>query len=167
VDGWFLDVMYLAGRLGIWMTRAEYFGIAAVAGLCVAVLAVVHHYRRPWAPAVNAAYGLCVGWMLAFGPSSEQVTYILAAPAVAGSLFLAWRHPNPVWFRAVLTTAAVMLAGTQFELLFPGPHRFKLYGAHPAALLLYLAAVGLNGFGYHSREAARPAQEPAPLRRAA
>jgi hypothetical protein len=165
--GWFLDAMYLADQLGLTMTRGDYFRVAFVAAGCVAATCVLHRLRRPAIPAVNTAYGLCVGWMLVFGPSSEQVTYILAAPAVAGATFLAWYFPNPVWFRAVLTAAAVLLAGTQFELLFPGPHRFKLYGAHPAALLLYLLAVGRQGFGYPRTAESAPIAQPVPLGRAA
>jgi hypothetical protein len=165
--GWFLDAMYLADKFGLVMTRGEYFRLAAGAAVCVAVVCARHRVCRPGLAAVNAAYGLCVGWMLAFGPSSEQVTYILAAPAVAGATFLAWYFPNPVWLRAVLSIAAGLLAGTQFELLFPGPHRFKLYGAHPAALLLYLLAVGRQGFGYPRAVEADSVSEPVPLRRAA
>jgi hypothetical protein len=168
VEGWFVDVMYLAGRFGVGMTRAEYWALSAAAAGCVAGLVLLHRNRGDWTREVNTAYGMCVGWMLAFGPSSEQVTYILAAPAVAGSLFLAWHRPNPRWFRAVLTAAAFLLAGTQFELLFPGPHRFKLYGAHPAAMVLYLLAVGRQGFG-HPTARPEPAAEASapPFRRAA
>jgi hypothetical protein len=167
IPGWFLDTMYLADKFGLEMTRAEYFQVSAVAAACVAAVCVWHRLRRPVVPAVATAYGLCVAWMLAFGPSSEQVTYILAAPAVAGATFLAWYNPNPAWFRASLTVATVLLAGTQFELLFPGPHRFKLYGAHPTALLLFLFAVGWQGFGYPRRVEAVSIPEPAPLDRAA
>ena len=146
-DGWFRDVMYLAGRVGWSMTRAEYTRLELVAAGVVGLLCLVHAVRRPRPDAVNTAYALCVGWMLAFGPASETVTYILAAPAVAGVAALAWYRPTPIWYRLVLGAAVLLLAGTQLELLFPGPHRLQLAGANPAAVLLFLTAVGIRGVG--------------------
>ncbi|MDB5311793.1 MAG: hypothetical protein JWO38_5995 [Gemmataceae bacterium] len=156
VDGWFRDAMYLAGQLGWPMTRVAYFRVELVAAGVVGAVCWAHR-RRPWAAAVNTAYGLCVGWMLAFGPATETVTYILVAPAVAGAVVLAWARPHPVWCRAVLGAATLLLAGTQLELLFPGPHRLQLAGANPAAVLLFLVVIGVRGFGADPRGRRGPA----------
>ncbi len=163
--GWFRDTMYLADLLGLHMTRSQYTWVELVAAVVVGVLCVLHHVRRPGAPDLTTAYALCVGWMLAFGPASETVTYILAAPAVAGAVILSWFRPNPLWFRTLVTVAALLLTGTQLELLFPGPHRIQLAGAHPLALLLFLIGVGIRGFGLDAakdeslEEAAVPAKD--------
>ena len=160
--GWFKDAMYLAGRFGWDMTRAEYVRWEIAAAAAVGLLCVLHFLRRPGRTGWNTAYALCLGWMLAFGPAAEQVTYIQAAPAVAGAAFLVWLRPQPLPFRVLIGLAVILLSGTQFELLFPGPHNFQIYGAHPAALLLFTLAVGVYGFGCGPDEARGTARIAAP-----
>ncbi len=145
--GWFRDAMYLAESLGWWMSRSEYLWVELVAAGVVGVLCLIHGALQPVAPGITTTYALCVGWMLLFGPASETVTYILAAPAIAGAVVLSWGRPGPGWFRMLVTGAAVLLTGTQLELLFPGPHWLQVAGAHPLAILLFMIAVGIHGFG--------------------
>ena len=170
LNGWFKDAMYLAEQLGIAMTRSDYYRVEVAAAAVVGLGCLAHHIRRGGGGSWNACYALCVGWMLAFGPASEQVAYIQAAPVVAGVAFAAWLWPNPLWFRALASAAFTLLAATQFELLFPGPHQFQLGGAHPAAMLIAMVAVALHGFGVNPQATPQrlaPEPENAELRLAA
>jgi Glycosyltransferase family 87 len=148
VEGNFQDVMYFCHRWLVPMSRNEYKVIEVLAGAGVAAVCLLKSRRAQEEKSLrNLVFGVCCGWMMAFGPATEATTYIILAPAAAAAVVMAWSLPNPRWFRLAITIVCVVLSLAQLQLLFPLNKPLHQIAAQPFAALLFIVAVSIHGMG--------------------
>jgi alpha-1,2-mannosyltransferase len=148
VEDRFQDVMFLCRRCSVPMSRGTYQVVEILAGVGIAAVCLIHRWRGlPEKSLRNAAFGLCCGWMMAFGPATEATTYIILAPAAAAAAVMAWSLPNPRWFRLAIAVVCVLLSLSQLQLLFPLNKPLEHAGALPIAAMLFIVAVAIHGMG--------------------
>jgi hypothetical protein len=117
----------------------EVFSGAAIAGICL-LRRLQGRSVREFIPIAGA---LCVAWMMAFGPATEPLTYVQLAPLVAVAAVLAWSSPSRIWYRAIVTLAAVVLMLCQFQLVLPLHKPLQYIAAQPIAAILFMIASAL------------------------
>ena len=145
---WFQDFMLFWRRWIGPMERSTYFRIEVLTGAAVAVICLIQRFRGASRQGLlNSIFGLCCGWMMAFGPATEPTTYIMLAPAVAGAMMIMRVFPQPIWYRAAVLTTCTLLAAAQLQLLFPLGRPFHHWGAQPFAAVLFMIAVAFRGLG--------------------
>jgi len=156
---WYRDVRLPLGVLGIYVSSKAYLIVQLVAaGLIAAVVAGLRRGASDWRLRLGILYGLAAGWMMAFGPATEGVTYIMLAPAVAWLVVDAlWQSHGRAWRMGALTLAA-FFAATEASLWFRFGTLFRGLGPQPAATVVLMALLIKLQFSH-------PADPPARLRR--
>jgi Glycosyltransferase family 87 len=87
--------------------------LQVLAGAALAALCVFGRFRR-WSDErlLICLFALASCWMLLFGPSTEDATYVMLAPALVLTLVQAFHQTTPSWMRMLLCTSyAVLLLG--------------------------------------------------------
>jgi hypothetical protein len=99
----FQDFMLLCQRWLVPIRRESYFWVEVVVGVLIALVCLCHRWRgASHHGLLNCVFGLCCGWMMAFGPATEATTYIQLAPTVAGATLIVWTSPQRLWYRTSL-----------------------------------------------------------------
>jgi Glycosyltransferase family 87 len=82
--------------------------------------------------------GTC--WMLLFGPSTEDATYAMIAPALAFALVQAFHQNTPLWMRVVVCVSySILLAGLILNAFFGLKKTPALMSIQPIGALLFAA----------------------------
>lgn len=151
LEGWFQDVMSLWQCWLGPMERKTFTAMSVVAGAAVGLVVL---WRRPRIAKQDlevSALGMCLAWMMAFGPATEPTTYVVLAPAAALAALATWRGLVGGWRRPLGLVAYALLALSQLQLLFPLNKPMHRIGAQPiAALLLLLVYASWKTTSRHS-----------------
>ncbi|MGA3066741.1 MAG: glycosyltransferase 87 family protein [Tepidisphaeraceae bacterium] len=136
---WYRDVRLPLGRMGVFVSDRAYLVLQLAAALWVAGV-VVSLQRKPinWRLHLGTLYGMTAGWMLAFGPASEGVTYIMLAPALTWLTVDALTQPHAKAWRWAIVTLFACFAATELSLWFPFGRALRNLGPQPVAAVLFM-----------------------------
>jgi hypothetical protein len=139
IDQWYRDFRLLCHVLHIPLGARAYQIIqlltaAACAGICL----TANHVRWDKSRILRLVLGLACCWMTVFGSAAESSTYILLAPALALSLWLAFHEGQPLSIRLGVLGAYALFAASQAAVWFPFGKITHSLGLHPLAGLLFL-----------------------------
>ncbi len=142
----FQDVLLFCQRWLTPISTQTYLLLEVVSGAAIAGTCLLRRWQGlPPQELLNAGAGLCCGWMMAFGPATESLTYVQLAPVVAVFTVLAWVTPNKAWLRALVTVSCLLLTLSQLQLLLPLHKPLHYLAAQPFAALLFMLTAGLKG----------------------
>ncbi|MGL6075348.1 MAG: glycosyltransferase 87 family protein [Fimbriiglobus sp.] len=104
-----------------------------VAVLCAGVLIWRRSAGESLASLMLRLLILATGWMTAFGPATETVSYNLLAAAAPLLLFV-----GPTWSRLLAGLAVVLLMATILRGTFPNDHAFTILGPQALATMVLM-----------------------------
>jgi hypothetical protein len=138
--GWFQDAMYLWCRWvgGPSLDRTTYLLAAAAVGALIALAVLRRRGRVPATDLHVSLFGMCLAWMMAFGPATEAKTYVMLTPAAALVMLRVCLGGPPLWWRLAGGAAYTLLTLSVLQLLFPLNKPLHHLGAQPFAALLLL-----------------------------
>lgn len=154
------------------LSPQAYAALGLFAGAAVLVLCLLQA-RRTTAPRelLTRAFMLCAAWVILFGPTTEEATYAVIAPAIAWALVDAFRRPPGRGTRTLLIASLFLMGplgtdtfGTAVRLFATG------HGSLPLGGLLFLGyLLAWTGRTYGEGGTARgagasPSAGPAPAR---
>ena len=117
--GWkFVDFRMFLARCSIVISPQNYIPVQVITGLLIFVCMYI--YRRAWdcgRRTLLFAYVLTSIWLVLFGPSTEEATFLLAGPAVSWLLVEAYRRKK---------VAPIIYLTIAF--LFVGPFQTSIFG---------------------------------------
>jgi Glycosyltransferase family 87 len=127
-----------------------------LAGAGAAVLCVVGRLRK-WSERRLLVCVLTAGtcWMLLFGPTTEDATYAMIAPAVAFGVVEAFNRESPSWMRGLVCGSfALLLLGLILNAFFGLKKTPLTMSVQPFGALLFLGYAMVWLFREESRETA-------------
>src|SRR5262249_40385354 len=136
--GWFQDAMYLWQRWIGKMERNVFTLLSVLVGGGIALTALLYRGRVAARDLQVSVFGMACAWMMAFGPATEGLTYVLLTPAAAVAAVRAWAGGMSRLARLVAAVAYGLLALAELQLLFPFHRPLHQIGAQPLAALLLL-----------------------------
>ena len=139
---WYRDVRLLAEAFG-WRVSSQAYAVMqatvalGIAGFCLWLR------RVQVAPAqvLATALGLSCCWMMAFGPATEQTTYIVLAPALAWATLEVIAPPATAAWRWLAGGIYWTFVFTQVVVWFPCGKQIHNLGLHAAATLLLMGLI--------------------------
>jgi hypothetical protein len=135
------DFVMILRLLHINLSAGAVLVLQMFAGAVAALLCLFGRLRK-WSQQRQLtcvfATGTC--WMLLFGPTTEDATYAMIAPAVAFGLVLAFQQKNDLWTRVLVCASfATLLLGLVLNAFFGLKKTPLLMSVQPFGALLFAA----------------------------
>jgi|GraSoi2013_100cm_1033763.scaffolds.fasta_scaffold12556_4 hypothetical protein len=113
--------------------------LQVLAGAALAALCVFGRLRQ-WSEErlLVCLFTLASCWMLLFGPSTEDATYTMLAPALVLAIVQAFHQPTPSWIRILLCASyAVLLLGSMINSFFGLKKSAYVMSVQPSGALIF------------------------------
>jgi hypothetical protein len=143
MDQWYRDIRLPLGRLGIHVSPHAYLiaQLAAAVWVALVVFTRCRADNNNWRLRLGILYGMTAGWMLAFGPATEGVTYIMLAPALTWLVVEALSQPHGRPWRFAAVALAGSFAAVELSLWFPFGRTLRNLGPQPVAAVILMLAL--------------------------
>jgi hypothetical protein len=142
LDQWYRDIRLPLELVGVHILPRVYLLIQILAGITLAGL--VYLLRSPAIDIrhrLGILYSLAASWMMAFGPATEGVTYIILAPAVAWMATEALLPGHGNLWRTAVSIVWSIFALTEASLWFPFGRALRNLSPQPVATIALLGLV--------------------------
>lgn len=137
---WYRDIRLPLYHLGLLVGPGLYLVLQALVGGALGALCLWQRWGGvPTAVLLRSGFGLTCAWMMAFGPCTEQTTYIMLAPALAWAALETLMEPQGwKWLVAMMIVywGSVLI---QALLWLPWGTAIHNYGPHGVATVTLLA----------------------------
>src|SRR5260221_3991886 len=113
--------------------------LQVLAGAALTALCVFGRLRQ-WSEErlLVCLFTLASCWMLLFGPSTEDATYTMLAPALVLAIVQAFHQPTPSWIRILLCASyAVLLLGSMINSFFGLKKSAYVMSVQPSGALIF------------------------------
>jgi Glycosyltransferase family 87 len=142
LDDWYRDLRLLCSVWGIPLSARLYLAVqlmsaAGIAAVCLAGRRAGWDGRR----LLLTLLALACCWMTVLGPAAESSTYILLAPSLAVSVWLAVREREFGFAGIGIFLAYGLFTLIQLAVWFPFRKQIHNLGLHPLAGMLYLSCL--------------------------
>jgi hypothetical protein len=142
LDDWYRDLRLLCFVWGIPFSTRLYLAIQMMAAAGIAAVCLDGR-RAGWDERrlllILLALACC--WMTVLGPAAESSTYIMLAPSLAVSVWLAVREREFGFAGVGIFLAYGLFTLTQLAVWFPFRKQIHNLGLHPLAGMLYLSCL--------------------------
>jgi hypothetical protein len=155
------DFAMILRLLHINLSAQAVLVLQILAGAGAAVLCVVGRLRK-WSERRLLVCVLTTGtcWMLLFGPTTEDATYAMIAPAVAFGVVEAFNRESPSWMRGLVCGSfALLLLGLILNAFFGLKKTPLTMSVQPFGALLFLGYAMVWLFREENREGRNRRQE--------
>jgi len=145
---WYRDIRLTLHTLGIAVSPEGYMVMqVSVATGIAALVGWMRSRNAATRDVLMTAFVLSSGWMMAFGPCTEQTTYIVLAPGLAWVTGEAWKSAHGRAWRILATALFLGFLGLQVALWFPGGkalHNLGPHGVGTVVLMIMAAVLGVR-----------------------
>ena len=117
-----------------------YAALSVVAGGAVLGLCLLHRRRSPERrELLTRMFMLFAAWVVLFGPTTEEATYVVVAPAIAWALVDAFARPAARGIRLLLVTSLLLMGPFATDMFGSAARIFATqHGSLPLGALLFL-----------------------------
>jgi hypothetical protein len=126
--------------LQINLSSRVFIILQVIAGVALAALCVFGRLRQ-WSRErlLICVFTLVSCWMLLFGPSTEDATYVMLAPAVVLTIVQTFHQPTPTWMRILVCTSyAVLLFGLTINSFLSLKKSIYVMSVQPGGTLIFM-----------------------------
>jgi hypothetical protein len=144
IDDWYRDVRLPLKKIGVDVSPAAYTVLQFITAAWVAVVS----YRFPsqqfnWRRDLAILYGMAAGWMMAFGPATEGVTYVMLAPALAWLGVDAMTRPHARIWRVAVWAVIFGFIATEMSIFTPFGRPLRNFGPQGIGAFLVMVFMTL------------------------
>jgi len=150
IEDWYRDVRLPLKKVGIDVSTTAYTILQLLTAAWV--VAVSFRFRGTpinWRRDLAILYGMAAGWMMAFGPATEGVTYIMLAPALAWLAVDALTQPHSRPWRVAVWSVVFGFIVTELSVWFQFGSALRNLG--PQAIGAFLVMILITVLRWQSR----------------
>jgi hypothetical protein len=136
------DFAMVLKLLHINLSGRVFMILQVLAGGALAALCLYGRLRK-WSEdrLLVCLFTLASCWMLLFGPSTEDATYVMLAPAVVLTIVQAFHQPTPTWMRVLLCLSyAILIAGLMINSFLGLKKTAYVMSVQPSGAVIFLIA---------------------------